>query len=113
MYAWEPVRSPVYTGSVLAEATPGAYYDVLAVEQSNEGWHGFLLKHVVFDEDRGDSELEIMDEQLFIAKYDAVAWCEACDLDKAPEDLEHLTEFDFSLDMPEEEESFYRMLGED
>ena len=91
MYWWEPADS-FYPGNVLAECAFGQFYTMLVVEQSNEGWHGLLLKDITFDAERGDTSLELVDEMVFDAKYAAVQWCESMDTTRAPMDEDYSDE---------------------
>lgn len=82
-YEWEPSPETYYPMAVLAERTFGYFYNVLAVEQTNEGWHGILLDYG--GTDPFAPELELVDEQVFAAKYDAVLWAESVDQGKYQE----------------------------
>jgi hypothetical protein len=84
MYIWEPASESQWIYGYNPSTTPGLFYDVLHVEQSAEGWHGFLL---VFNPPSYEEESDtfdkggfvILDEELFNTQDQAVLWCEQRD----------------------------------
>lgn len=82
MYIWESVEETQYMDSTGAESTVGLYYDMLHVERTWEGWHGFLLAYVPPSAhwdyyDAGG--LATVDEELFKTQEQAMLWCEQRD----------------------------------
>ena len=100
-YEWEPTPDTYYPMAVLAERTFGYFYNVLAVEQTNEGWHGILLD---FGGDTFSPELEMVDEQVFDSKYAAVLWAESVDQGKYQES--EVDDAEFWLTFRESEREF-------
>jgi hypothetical protein len=84
-YEWEISEDTKYANSVTPEYTSGHFYDVLQVEKSNEGWHGFLLMFEApsyYEEESHTGGLSILDEELFNTRDDAVLWCEQRDTER-------------------------------
>jgi hypothetical protein len=79
MYIWQPAEDTQYVYSASPTYTSGLFYDVLHVERSNEGWHGFLLifSPPSFDEygEHDAGGLTILDEELFETQEQAELWC--------------------------------------
>jgi hypothetical protein len=104
MYAWEPSADTKYVYSVHPEYTPGHFYDVLQVEQSNEGWHGFLLMYSPpshYEDEYDSGGLGIFDEELFNTRDQAVLWCEQRDtarINKEQSNDEHDGEYNGEYD---------------
>lgn len=90
MYEWEPIEESYYDGSVGAEMTVGAHYDMLRVERTNEGWHGILMAwwdpdpEVGYDPIILGADFVMVDEQVFDSQDEAEDWCERRDKAKAP-----------------------------
>jgi hypothetical protein len=84
MYIWEPASETQWIYGYNPSTTSGLFYDVLHVEQSTEGWHGFLL---VFNPPSYEEESDtsntggfvILDEDVFGTQEQAVLWCEQRD----------------------------------
>lgn len=83
MYIWEPAQETQWSYGHNPSTTPGLFYDILHVEQSAEGWHGFLLGYVPPGYDEDDvyeaGGLIILDEELLNTRDQATLWCEQRD----------------------------------
>jgi hypothetical protein len=64
---WVPAHAAYYDTNVNPIIQAGLHYDMLYVEQSNEGWHGILTE---FDGD----DLVIVDEAVFPTEMEAQEW---------------------------------------
>lgn len=83
MYIWEPAQETQWSYGHNPATTSGLFYDILHVEQSAEGWHGFLLGFIPqgYDEDGVYEKggVSIVDEELLNTREQATLWCEQRD----------------------------------
>lgn len=86
IYFWDPT-TPHWEEGAMAERAGGYYFDMLQVEQTNEGWHGMVFLTIVDEDDEGYyGHIELIDEQVFSFREEAVMWCEVLDETRAKAD---------------------------
>jgi hypothetical protein len=90
-YSWEPVQETMYVHGSGAMRTAGMFYELLHVEQTAEGWHGFLLGFVPpssYEDDFDWGGWAVLDEEQFDLYIEAIMWCEMRDSERTDDHLD-------------------------